>query len=111
MKPHYLITNSRVSLRNHPRSVITIFLAETYSTPGSQIMWSHSHLMWFWESSYSQSMWFENERCYRSEPFMFSVRHTYCVPSQRPFCSPFWYALRRCVEQSASFENAAFFLK
>jgi tetratricopeptide (TPR) repeat protein len=22
-------------------------------------------------------MWFENERCYRSEPFMFSVRYTY----------------------------------
>jgi hypothetical protein len=27
-------TWSRVSLRNHPRSVITILLAATYSTPG-----------------------------------------------------------------------------
>src|SRR5208282_471104 len=36
-------------------------------------MWSHSHAMWFWESSYSQSMWFGNERCYRFEPFMFSA--------------------------------------
>jgi hypothetical protein len=34
MKPHYLRTWSRVSLRNHLRSVITILLAETYSTPG-----------------------------------------------------------------------------
>src|SRR4029077_19009834 len=40
------------------------------STPGSQLRWFHSHVMWFWESSYSQTMWFENERCYRSEPFM-----------------------------------------
>jgi hypothetical protein len=30
---------SRVSLRNHPRSVITIFLAEACSTPGSHLMW------------------------------------------------------------------------
>jgi hypothetical protein len=30
-------TWSRVSLRNHPQSVITILLAETYSTPGSQL--------------------------------------------------------------------------
>jgi len=42
----------------------------------SQIMWFHSHLMWFWEGSYSQSMWFGNHGCYRSEPFMFSVRYT-----------------------------------
>src|ERR1700680_1175480 len=23
-------------------------------------MWSHSHVMWFWESSYSQLIWFQN---------------------------------------------------
>src|ERR1700732_5239711 len=42
--------------------------------------------MWFWESSYSQSMWFGNERCCRFEPFMFSVRYTYWAPPQkRPY--------------------------
>ena len=41
-----------------------------------QLMWFHSQAMWFWESSYSRSMWFENERCYRSGPFMFSVRYS-----------------------------------
>src|SRR5271165_2380930 len=87
MKPHYLITNSRVSLRNHPRSVITIVLAETYSTPGSQIMWFHSHLMWFWESSYSQSMCFENERCCRFERFMFSVPRYNRVSPENAFSS------------------------
>src|SRR3984893_14778999 len=45
---------------------ITLSAAETYSTQGSrlsvcsQIMWFHSHVMWFWESSYSQLIWFQN---------------------------------------------------
>jgi hypothetical protein len=36
-----------LGLRNRPQSVITLLLAETYSTPGSQIMWFHSHVIWF----------------------------------------------------------------
>ena len=41
-----------------------------------KIMWFRSHGMWFWESSYSQLIWFQNRGCCRFEAIRFSVRYT-----------------------------------
>jgi hypothetical protein len=42
----------------------------------SQLMWFHSHIMWFWKSSYSHLIRFQTRGCCRFEPIMFSVRYT-----------------------------------
>jgi len=69
-------TWSRVGLREEDCDYRSRMIAETYSTPGSQIMWFHSYAMWFRGTPYSQLIRFQNRGCCRSGPFMFSGRHT-----------------------------------
>src|SRR5271166_89732 len=49
----------------------------------SQIMWFHSHVMWFSGPPYSHLIRFQNRGCYRFEPFIFSVRYNYVSGNRR----------------------------